>query len=123
MSQNFIACGRDQELLLPPSLREWLPEDDLAWFVLEAVAELDLDAFLAPIVVTGGARGLPSAALDRRSGEGGQLGGAAQSSSGGPIPTLAPHSQFLRGSGSRVMVIGTSISIRSSSIGSRYWAL
>jgi hypothetical protein len=54
MSQNFIACGRDQELLLPPSLREWLPEDDLAWFVLEAVAELDLDAFLAPIVVTGG---------------------------------------------------------------------
>jgi transposase len=45
MSQNFIACGRDQELLLPPSLREWLPEDDLAWFVLEAVAELDLDAF------------------------------------------------------------------------------
>ena len=30
---------------MPPSLREWLPEDDLAWFVLEAVAELDLDAF------------------------------------------------------------------------------
>jgi len=45
MPQNFIACDRDQELLLPPSLREWLPEDHLAWFVLEAVAELDLDAF------------------------------------------------------------------------------
>ena len=30
---------------MPPSLREWLPEDHLAWFVLEAVAELDLDAF------------------------------------------------------------------------------
>src|SRR5687768_8160402 len=28
---------REQELLLPPSLREWLPEDHLAWFVLDAV--------------------------------------------------------------------------------------
>ena len=45
MGQNFIACDRDQELLLPPSLREWLPEDHLAWFVLEAVEELDLAAF------------------------------------------------------------------------------
>jgi transposase len=45
MPQNFIACDRDQELLLPPSLREWLPEDHLAWFVLEAVEELDLAAF------------------------------------------------------------------------------
>src|SRR5215213_6713444 len=47
MGQNFIACDRDQELLLPPSLREWLPEDHLAWFVLESVAELDLEAFYA----------------------------------------------------------------------------
>jgi transposase len=45
MSQNFIGCDRDQELLLPPSLTEWLPEDHLAWFVLEAVGELDLGAF------------------------------------------------------------------------------
>lgn len=26
MGQNFVACDREQELLLPPSLREWLPE-------------------------------------------------------------------------------------------------
>lgn len=45
MAQNFLPCDRDQELLLPPSLREWLPEDHLAWFVLDAVAELDLGAF------------------------------------------------------------------------------
>jgi transposase len=45
MAQNFIGCDRDQELLLPPSLKEWLPESHLAWFVLEAVSELDLDAF------------------------------------------------------------------------------
>src|ERR687894_987524 len=47
MPQNFLGCDRDQELLLPPSLKEWLPEDHLAWFVLEAVGELDLDAFYA----------------------------------------------------------------------------
>jgi transposase len=45
MPQNFIACDRDQELLLPPSLRNWLPEDHLAWFVIAAVGEMDLAAF------------------------------------------------------------------------------
>jgi transposase len=45
MPQNFLGCDRDQELLLPPSLKEWLPEEHLAWFVLESVGELDLDAF------------------------------------------------------------------------------
>jgi transposase len=47
MAQNFLACDRDQELLLPPSLREWLPEGHLAWFVIDAVAALDLRAFFA----------------------------------------------------------------------------
>ena len=45
MPQNFLACDREQELLLPPSLREWLPEDHLAWFVVDAVAPMDLAAF------------------------------------------------------------------------------
>src|SRR5947207_15162750 len=45
MGQNFLACDREQELLLPPSLREWLPEDHLAWFVLDAVEAIDLAAF------------------------------------------------------------------------------
>ena len=44
MSQNFIACDRDQVLLLPPSLQEWLPEDHLVWTILDAVAEMSLDA-------------------------------------------------------------------------------
>ncbi len=30
---------------MPPSLRDWLPEDHLAWFVLETVSRLDLAAF------------------------------------------------------------------------------
>jgi transposase len=45
MAQNFIACDREQVLLMPPSLRNWLPEEHLAWFVLAAVDELDLAAF------------------------------------------------------------------------------
>ena len=36
----------DQGLLLPPSLRDWLPEDHLVWFISDTVDELDLDAFL-----------------------------------------------------------------------------
>ena len=47
MPQNFLACDREQELLLPPSLREWLPDDHFAWFVIDAVAEVDLAAFYA----------------------------------------------------------------------------
>jgi hypothetical protein len=30
MAPNFLLCDREQELLLPPSLREWLPQDHLA---------------------------------------------------------------------------------------------
>src|SRR5690242_13523759 len=47
MAQNFIACDREQELLMPPSLREWLPEGHWVWFVLDAVDEMDLAAFYA----------------------------------------------------------------------------
>jgi hypothetical protein len=47
MAQNFIACDREEELLLPPSLREWLPEDHLAWCVLDAVSEMELATFHA----------------------------------------------------------------------------
>src|SRR3954454_12368022 len=47
MALNFVACDREQELLLPPSLREWLPEGHLAWFVIDAVAAFDLSGFYA----------------------------------------------------------------------------
>ena len=46
MSYNFVAVDRDQLMLMPPSVSEWLPEDHLAWFVLDVVDELDLAAFL-----------------------------------------------------------------------------
>jgi transposase len=47
MSQNFIAVDREQAFLLPPDVREWLVEGHLAWFVLDAVAEVDLSGFYA----------------------------------------------------------------------------
>src|SRR5215207_2319741 len=45
MGQSFIACDREQSLLMPPDVREWLPEGHLAWFVIEAVEEMDLEPF------------------------------------------------------------------------------
>ena len=45
MSQNFLSPQRDQPLLLPADVREWLPEDDLVYVVLDAVATLDLGEF------------------------------------------------------------------------------
>ena len=45
MPQTSFRATATRSCLLPPSLREWLPEDHLAWFVLDSVAELDLDAF------------------------------------------------------------------------------
>jgi transposase len=47
VAQNFIACDRQQQYLMPPSLAEWLPEGYLAWFVLDAVSQMDLGAFYA----------------------------------------------------------------------------
>jgi len=34
-------------MLLPPDLRDWLDDDHLAWFVIDAVRELDLEPFYA----------------------------------------------------------------------------
>jgi transposase len=42
MPQNFLSCDREQVLLLPPDLAEWLPADHLARFVIETVDQLDL---------------------------------------------------------------------------------
>jgi transposase len=45
MAQSFLSCDRGQESLLPPSLRDWLGEDHVAWFVLDAVETIDLAEF------------------------------------------------------------------------------
>ncbi len=41
---------------MPPDVREWLPEDHFAWFVLVAVEELDLSAFYAAYRLDGHGR-------------------------------------------------------------------
>ena len=45
MPPNFIECDPEQAFLMPPDVREWLPEGHLAWFVKAAVSEMDLSAF------------------------------------------------------------------------------
>jgi transposase len=47
MPQNFIEGCREQGFLLPPDVRQWLPGDHLAWFVIDAVGAMDLSAFYA----------------------------------------------------------------------------
>jgi transposase len=47
MPQNFIESRAEQGFLLPPDVREWLPADHLAWFVIDAVRDMDLAAFYA----------------------------------------------------------------------------
>jgi hypothetical protein len=49
MPQNFIESCREQGFLLPPDVREWLPPDHSAWFVIDAVGAMDLSAFYAAL--------------------------------------------------------------------------
>ena len=42
---NFIDYCKDQLFFLPPSLHDWVSDDDLAHFILEAVEHVDMSAF------------------------------------------------------------------------------
>ncbi len=42
MATRFVSIDRDTPLLLPPNLRDWVPEDHLVHFIVDAVAALDL---------------------------------------------------------------------------------
>lgn len=44
MAKIFRPYTPEQGLLLPPSLRDWLPENHLAYFVSDVVDQLDLAA-------------------------------------------------------------------------------
>lgn len=45
MGSNFVNVDRDTRLLLPPDLRDWVPEDDLVHFVLGSVEGMNLSNF------------------------------------------------------------------------------
>src|SRR5215204_3795322 len=56
MGQRFVACDREQSFLMPADVREWLPPRHLAWFVIDAVAEMNLEGFYAACRVDGRSR-------------------------------------------------------------------
>ena len=45
MRTRFVSVDRNQPLLLPPDLRDWVPKDDMVHFVIQAVDALDFKAF------------------------------------------------------------------------------
>ena len=47
MSQQFKPYDRDQQYLLPPSMHDWLPDGDLAYFIVDVVEVLDLGEIYA----------------------------------------------------------------------------
>lgn len=46
---NVRGGNREQQYLMPPSVRDWLPEGHLAFFIVDVVSELDLSAFYAAL--------------------------------------------------------------------------
>src|SRR6185295_12794590 len=57
MAKTYRPYVPEQDLLLPPSLRDWLPAGHLAYFVSDLVDELDLSAIVG--VYEGEERGNP----------------------------------------------------------------
>ena len=45
MSHEFLPYSADQFYLLPPSPQDWLPEDHLAYQVIDVINEIDLSTF------------------------------------------------------------------------------
>jgi transposase len=45
MGRRFVSPARDQGFLLPPDMREWLPQGHPVWVLLDAVEQFDLTAF------------------------------------------------------------------------------
>jgi transposase len=47
MAKDYLPVDRDQAFLLPPDMRDWLPEGHAVWLVIEAVRLMDTSAFHA----------------------------------------------------------------------------
>lgn len=58
MSRIYLSYDPEQRLLLPPDLRDWLPEGHLALFISDVVEELELQPILA-VYESGDGRGRP----------------------------------------------------------------
>jgi transposase len=42
---TYVPFDREQPFLLPPDLKDWLPEDDIGHFIVAAVEQVRLGAF------------------------------------------------------------------------------
>ena len=49
--RKFLQRDQSQLYLLPPDLRDWLPEDDLSHFVVEAVERVPMESFLQVLLL------------------------------------------------------------------------
>jgi transposase len=58
MGKTFRSYDMNQQLLLPPDLREWLPADHLAYYISDVVESLDLSGILK-VYEEGDGRGRP----------------------------------------------------------------
>lgn len=47
MARRYRSVDRDQQFLLPVSMTDWLPEDHVVWFIIDAIARLNTTAFHA----------------------------------------------------------------------------
>ena len=45
MGTHYRPCEPEQACLLPPSPRDWLPEDHLVYFLSDTIDQRDLSAF------------------------------------------------------------------------------
>ena len=63
MAERFVEVDRNTPMLLPAELRDWVPEDDLVHFVIEAVRTLPSGQFVVNERGTGYAQYPPSMML------------------------------------------------------------
>ena len=56
MAENYINIDRETPMLLPPDLREWVPPDHIAHFILEALAEVRLSGAIVNVRGSGSAQ-------------------------------------------------------------------
>ena len=47
MARSFYPCDRNQLMLLPPSIDDWVDQGDLSHFIVDALEEMDLACFYA----------------------------------------------------------------------------
>lgn len=60
MARHFRPYDLNQRYLLPPDMREWVPRDDLIWFISDVVDTLDVSAIYREYSGASPRTGLPA---------------------------------------------------------------